>query len=635
MENILNYAIQINVLLSIVYLGYIFLLKDLTFYKLNRMYFLAGILFSFAYPFLDIRSWFSKPIPSVGEIAMDWSLYLGDETEQSSYTLNNLLIIILIMGVAMLAFRFVVQMISLLRIHIYSEPAQWQTYLFRNVFVPIVPFSFLNKIYVNRDHHAEPELLDIFKHEDIHVKGLHSIDILISEFTLICSWFNPLVWLMRKAIRENLEFLTDQQVISNGVDKQTYQYSLLHVNQHAGAVTLGNQFSFKTLKRRIMMMNKKRSAKIQIGKYAFMLPVLVLTAGAFTLNSAEAKITQVIDAAKDISLEPIASAVQSADSLVQITQDTLKGRVAGVAVVDNSIVVVGTKSDSSRIAVPSNEDPEIVKIRNATLNSNVYYVVDGQKVSADDFANLDPNDIESMSVLKGNSAVSKYGVKAIDGAIEITTKSGAKSNAGKSNGDDNSYKHTPKGFINAKGNKIGLILLEGKEVAMDEVNKVPEDKLSVKALYTGEKAIQLYGEKGKNGVVELRDRRFTIAVQDTSKSIKVVKSDKPDPLFVLDGKIYNAKMKDIKAEDIAAIEIIKGANAQELYGDRAVNGVIIITSKASKNAMPDIPKAIKKTINSEISKERQRQDSIVESKATKLQEVTIIGYKKEENKPDK
>lgn len=248
MENILNYAIQINVLLTVVYLGYAFLLKNLTFYMLNRVYLLTGIVFSFVYPFLDIQSWFSKPIPSVGEIAMDWSMFLDQDVEQSFFTLNNILIIILGIGIAVLFIRFLIQMISLLRIHIYSEPAQWQSYLFRNVFIPIVPFSFLNKIYVNRDHHDEPELLDIFKHEDIHVKGLHSIDILISEFTLISSWFNPLVWLMRKGIRENLEFLTDQQVLNHGVDKQAYQYSLLRVNSSGGAATLGNQFSFKALK---------------------------------------------------------------------------------------------------------------------------------------------------------------------------------------------------------------------------------------------------------------------------------------------------------------------------------------------------------------------------------------------------
>lgn len=620
MENILNYAIQINVLLSVVYLGYVLLLKNLTFYLLNRIYFIVGILFSFVYPFLDIQSWFRKPIPSVGEIAMDWSMNLEQDVEKSVFTLNNLLLIVLIIGVTVLSIRFLIQMVSLLRIHIYSEPAQWQSYLFRNVFIPIVPFSFLNKIYVNRDHHAEPELLDIFKHEDIHVKGLHSIDILISEFTLISSWFNPFVWFMRKAIRENLEFLTDQQVLNNGVDRQTYQYSLLRVNSN-GSAALGNQFSFKTLKRRIMMMNKKRSAKIQISKYAFMLPIFVLTAGAFTLKKAEAKIAEAIDATKDISLEPIVSAVQSVD--IPISQDTVKE--AAVSVQDTlKGKVLGIKVTGITDSISGNNGKDVV-----SLHKDVLFILDGKKI--DDIHSVDPNNIENITVLKGKEALALYGGKGKDGVILVTTKSGGATFSVKSISSGDEYKHTSKGFINAKGDKIGLILLEGKEVSMDEVNMVPEDKLSVKSIHTGEKAIQLYGEKGKNGVVELRDRRFTIAVQDTSTRITIGKfnSFAEEPLYIVDGEIANHGIGSIKTENIESMEIIKGSSAQALYGKRGGNGVVLLTTKTltGKN-QGDLKADVKKLIKREITKERERRDSVKTLKGGSVDQVNVIGYKK-------
>ncbi|KKX50394.1 MULTISPECIES: M56 family metallopeptidase [Sphingobacterium] len=580
MENILNYAIQINVLLSVVYLGYVLLLKNLTFYLLNRMYFITGILFSFTYPFLDIQSWFRKPIPSVGEIAMDWSMDLGQEVDKSVFTLNNVLILLLFIGVTILSIRFLIQMISLLRIHIYSEPAQWQSYLFRNVFIPIVPFSFLNKIYVNRDHHPEPELMDIFKHEDIHVKGLHSIDILISEFTLISSWFNPFVWLMRKAIRENLEFLTDQQVLNNGVDRQTYQYSLLRVNASGGSATLGNQFSFKTLKRRIMMMNKKRSAKIQLGKYAFMLPIFVLTAGAFTLNKAEAKITQATDAAKEIDLEPAVSTFQSAKNTIEeagLVQDTLKGKVIGVNVKEEAVSIIGIKTDTSKFTAHGAKTNIGTSLD--IKPTDLLYFVDGKEVDSDAFKSLDKNNIEAMTILKDKAVLLKYGERGKKGAIEIVTK-GKKSASSISN----DYKQTKTGFFNTKGDKIGLILLDGKEVTMDEVNKVPENKLSIKALSTGDYAIQQYGEKGKNGVVELRDRSRTKALRDTSVRIIFGKSNKLPPLYVLDGKIYEGDINTIKPDNIESITVLKDASAQALYGARGANGVILIVTKAgSKN----------------------------------------------------
>jgi beta-lactamase regulating signal transducer with metallopeptidase domain len=87
-----------------------------------------------------------------------------------------------------------------------------------------------------------------------------------------------------------LEFLTDQQVLDKGIDKQTYQYSLLNVSKKGTSVGLSNQFNFKLLKRRIMMMNKKRSSKIELSKYAFLLPVFLLTGAAFTVSKAEGSI---------------------------------------------------------------------------------------------------------------------------------------------------------------------------------------------------------------------------------------------------------------------------------------------------------------------------------------------------------
>lgn len=572
MENILNYAIQINVLLSVVYLGYVLLLKNLTFYLLNRMYFITGILFSFTYPFLDIQSWFRKPIPSVGEIAMDWSMDLGQEVDKSVFTLNNILIVLLIIGVTILSIRFLIQMISLLRIHIYSEPAQWQSYLFRNVFIPIVPFSFLNKIYINRDHHPEPELLDIFKHEDIHVKGLHSIDILISEFTLISSWFNPFVWLMRKAIRENLEFLTDQQVLNNGVDRQTYQYSLLRVNASSGSATLGNQFSFKTLKRRIMMMNKKRSAKIQLGKYAFMLPIFVLTAGAFTLNKAEAKITQATDAAKEIDLEPAVSVFQPNVSPIQIEQDTIKKTIASL---QDSLKgkSFGVRITGVKDSISSRNGKGAVSIRNLILPKDVMCFVDGVEISANDFANLDQYDIASMTVFKDAALINKYGETGKTAAIEIITISGEKKSS------DNV--------------SVGSMV-----IAKDGDDKSNKIELT----YTPDKSDKV--------------------------TLGKLNSDQPQPLFVVDGKILE-NINKIDPNNIESITVLKDASAQTLYGSKGKDGVILVTTKTFAEKNPDALKTdIKKIINGEVSKERIRQDSVKTLKGGQVNQIKVTGYKK-------
>lgn len=601
MENILNYAIQINVLLTVVYLGYAFLLKSLTFYMLNRVYFLTGILFSFVYPFLDIQYWFSKPIPSVGEIVMDWSIYMNEDAEQSFFTLNNLLIILLTIGVAVLFIRFMMQMISLLRIHIYSEPAQWQSYFFRNVFIPIVPFSFLNKIYVNRDHHAEPELLDIFKHEDIHVKGLHSIDILISEFTLISSWFNPFVWLMRKAIRENLEFLTDQQVLNHGVDRQAYQYSLLRVNSIGGEAALGNQFSFKALKKRIIMMNKKRSAKIQMGKYAFMLPVLVLTAAAFTLNKAEAKITEVVDAAKEMTLTPVVSEIQKVvdtiEKEIDINPDTLKGKVIGFKLEAHTVTIVGKKMDASFKTTEGTANKAVLMIGGPTLGDDVIFVLDGKEINSDDVKNVDPNSIKEITVLKDKEATLQYGERVKKGVILITTKSGfpLSSNA---LSKTVTHKQTKSDDLDEKENGIDMILLDGEKVTMKPVNKIPEAKLSVKST------------KGLIG--------STATVSKESK-----------PLYVVDGVIFDGDINVISTDAISSIEILKDASATALYGSKGLNGVIKVTTKKDISGnLKTLNIVDEKLMKGVVNKGKNNLDTVNIIKASQVDGVTVTGIRK-------
>ncbi|MGE8241886.1 MAG: hypothetical protein ACN6PD_04185, partial [Sphingobacterium sp.] len=176
MENLLTYILQVNLLLSIIYMGYVGLLKGLTFYSLNRGYFLIGGLFAFIYPFLDLKSLFVQRGLDMGLVGEQISFYIEDQEVQEKLTLAGLVEIVFILGAVLLLLKFLFQLLSLLRIHFHSTADQWKTYFFRNVFIPIVPFSFLNKIYVNKGQHMDAELKDIFKHEDIHVKGLHSLD---------------------------------------------------------------------------------------------------------------------------------------------------------------------------------------------------------------------------------------------------------------------------------------------------------------------------------------------------------------------------------------------------------------------------------------------------------------------------
>lgn len=61
-----------------------------------------------------------------------------------------------------------------------------------------------------------------------------------------------------------------------------------------------------------------------------------------------------------------------------------------------------------------------------------------------------------------------------------------------------------------------------------------------------------------------------------------------DPLIVLDGVVFMGSMGDINPNDIATFDILKDASSSAVYGSRAANGVIVITSKKGKSGKPVI-----------------------------------------------
>lgn len=59
-----------------------------------------------------------------------------------------------------------------------------------------------------------------------------------------------------------------------------------------------------------------------------------------------------------------------------------------------------------------------------------------------------------------------------------------------------------------------------------------------------------------------------------------------DPLIVLDGMIFYGELSEINPDDIGQIDVLKDASAAAVYGSRAANGVIIITTKKGKQGKP-------------------------------------------------
>jgi hypothetical protein len=137
------------------------------------------------------------------------------------------------------------------------------------------PCTFGNTIFINPALYDPVTYQQILVHEKVHVNEGHTIDILLAELAVVFQWFNPFVWLYRREVENNLEFLTDRTVLEHpGVERSAYQLSLLRVSAPHLPFSITNNYNQSLLKRRIVMMNSPQSARHSIWKYFVLLPIL-------------------------------------------------------------------------------------------------------------------------------------------------------------------------------------------------------------------------------------------------------------------------------------------------------------------------------------------------------------------------
>lgn len=141
----------------------------------------------------------------------------------------------------------------------------------------IVPHSFMDAIFVNKQDYEEGMISDqILDHEMAHINGKHTLDVLFVELLKVIFWFNPALYLFRRAILINHEFLADEKVIDKYDDVNDYQNQLLKVTENHARVNFASNLNFYLTKKRLLMMTKKRSFVRSTLKMAVLTPIVPL-----------------------------------------------------------------------------------------------------------------------------------------------------------------------------------------------------------------------------------------------------------------------------------------------------------------------------------------------------------------------
>ena len=472
MEISLSYFLNVAIAITVFYLAYYLLFSKEKMFTFNRYYLIISMFISFIIPLLTFteRIVASETIVTVQpEQVFIPALPISDDLN-----LHRILKIFFLSGFAFFLITFIVGHIKVWMIVKKSSKKSLNGHSVWITNKDVPPFAYFGKLIISSNILDNTHLQSVIHHEQTHIKGQHCLDLFLSEVLFLFQWFNPFAWFMKSAVRDNIEFLTDDKVTGR-IDKQEYQLGMVSLASKTTFYTFPSISNQSQLKKRIIMMKNNKPNRFQWIRPLAIIPILAFL--TITLSGREIKI---INPASDI----------------QITDNK------HIAPPDTNTVIDNTKNSSLS--------------GNFTLNLNdthkPMYIIDGKEYAPgeSDLSKLDPDDIESVSVLKNESALEAYGEKGRNGVVIIKTKK----NVGLSNSSALNIS-----TLNLNKTSEPMLIIDGKKYAPGEydLSKLNPDDIESVSVLKNQSTLEVYGEDGKNGVVIITTKKKNSELSEKNK----------------------------------------------------------------------------------------------------------------------
>ena len=311
------YLLKLNLALIVLFGFYKLMFSGDTFFALRRATLIGMYLVAMLVPGLNCSYWINKSVGMVSMANEYAAIVLPAVTvtpgDGGSIGWETTAMTIYTMVACLLLLRFFWQLVSIVRLRNKCRTTDingTKVYLLES---DEGPFSFFNWIFINPTKHNRQETDEIMTHELAHCRQLHSVDILFTELFAIVFWANPFVWLLKREVRLNLEYLADNNVLAGGTDSKKYQYHLLGLAYRKNVATISNNFNVLPLKKRIKMMNKKRTKRMAKVKYALYIP---LAAALLVVSNIETVARDIANVAKAM---PMAKASVKQEKMVDLS----------------------------------------------------------------------------------------------------------------------------------------------------------------------------------------------------------------------------------------------------------------------------------------------------------------------------
>ncbi|MBC7401098.1 MAG: hypothetical protein H7289_14255, partial [Mucilaginibacter sp.] len=317
--NWLYYLAEANLYLGVFYLAYCLFLTKETYYQLTRVYLLFACVASFTLPVLQIGA--LKPVEAAVTTTASYTLpeYTAPQgftpiitapvAIEHHLTVDDYLMYIYLAGACIVFLMLMLKLFTLFKLIANAKRIERDKH--KLVYLPQtnVAFSFFNYLFIG----AEAEGANtIIRHELVHIRQKHSVDIVFLELLKVISWFNPFIYLLQNSLKTVHEYIADEQTAAYETDALTYSSFLVNNAYGAGGSSITHSFfNYNLLKKRIVMLNQKRSGNLARLKYLVTVPVCAGLLCASTLAFSKTYGWVDIDPAKAVKLEVIKSTLQT------------------------------------------------------------------------------------------------------------------------------------------------------------------------------------------------------------------------------------------------------------------------------------------------------------------------------------
>jgi hypothetical protein len=619
MEEIVIYLGKVAIATFAFYIVFQFLFSYWKNFWFNRQYMLGSMIIPFILPlitFTIVRE--AAPTFVLLENTSAENVMNTMPTMQKTISHHQTILIIYFTGLAFFLLRLLAGHIK--AIHILKKSRKKQINGIPLYIHPeeIHPFAFFNKIAMPESVINNPAFDLIVKHELVHTKENHWIDNLLSEIICAIQWFNPFSWLMKNALKSNLEFQADEKAVV-GNEAETYQLALVSMANKVGIGTFLTAINSSDLKTRIKMMKKKTGNRYAVARQMVVLPLLALL--VMGLANREVKtVTRHID--KEVEKFPVSNEAGVPDKIESgetnpVSQFKVKGKVTdhkGEPVSSAAVIIKGANTGT---ITDKNGNYEIAAHQQ---NETLIFSLTGYAKQEIEISGRSEIDVTMHPLHHQNIIIKK--------ADKIT--------------GNNKEEVVPEEIIIRETGNATQPLFVVNGLIMEHINHISPDRIKSISVLKNESATALYGEKGKNGAV-------VIALKGQLKPEEIPAGK---PLILVNGLATSANINEINPEDIKSIDVYKGESALTKYGDLARNGAIVITlkEKTSENTVITNPMHLRRHIAGEIkypaaAQQAGQQGRIIlyaefdkdgkitrisetgpESSPEILDEVVIIGY---------